>query len=161
MTSVTFRRKNKTVEHCFTSMCFFSNTWLRGVTPLDAYTLRQTPPHTETHRLTRQTMSHHPPWSNQLLCRDPLRFEHTLSSSPHQSAYALLTAVLGCLASRFLSQHQLRRHTGVCATHTHTDTHTGSCVYRFGAVTRGSAVYLLLFPLFESITCFFIFFDFD
>lgn len=48
MTSVTFRRKNKTLEHCFTSMCFFSNTWLRGVTPLNAYTLTQTRTHTHS-----------------------------------------------------------------------------------------------------------------
>lgn len=38
-------------------------------------------------------------------------------------------------------------------------THTESCVYRFGAVTRGCAVYLSFLPLFESITCFFIFSD--
>ena len=46
-------QKEKTVEHCFTSMCFFSDTWLRGVTPLNAYTLTQT--RTQTHSF----MSHH------------------------------------------------------------------------------------------------------
>lgn len=48
MTFVTFRHKNKTVEHCFTSMCCFLNTWLRGMTPLNAYTLTQTRTHTHS-----------------------------------------------------------------------------------------------------------------
>lgn len=38
-------------------------------------------------------------------------------------------------------------------------THIESCVYRFGAVTRGCAVYLSFSPLFESITCVFFFSD--
>lgn len=56
--------------------------------------------------------------------------------------------------------HVSREDTRMCVLERtqHTHTHTGSCVYRSGAVTRGCAVYLSFFPLFESITCFFIFF---
>lgn len=79
-----YRRKNKTVEHCFTSMCFFYNTWLRGVTPLDAYTRT----HIDTHSLVKPCVIFH-------LCVE--MFEHTLSSSPRHSAYSLLLAVVsGC-----------------------------------------------------------------
>lgn len=54
---------------------------------------------------------------------------------------------LGCLASRFylwLSVEKTHRYVCVCVLER--NRHTGSCVYRFGAVIRGCAVYLSFSP---------------
>ena len=97
--------------------------------------------HTQTHTysFTCQTMCRHPPRSNQPLRRDPERFGHTLLLATLHTPSSLLSRA-AWLAVLFSFFFYLR----VRWEDTHT--HTGSCVYRFGAVTRGCAVYLSFLP---------------
>lgn len=97
----------------------FSDTWLRGVTPLDAHTLSQTHTNTHTYSFTCQTMCHHPPWSNQPLCRDPERFGHTLLLATLHTPSSLLSraawlAVLFSFFSISASDEKTHTHRIMC-----------------------------------------------
>lgn len=109
-----FRRKNKTVEHCFLSVC---NT---------TQCIHSHTTHKHIH------MSHHPPWSSQPLRREPQRFGCTLLLA------SALTVLSGCLTSC----STWRRHTGdVWVRETHTESFVYIHIYLYGAVTRGCEVY--------------------
>lgn len=135
-------------------MCCLANTWLRGVTPLNAYTLTQTRTHTHTHSLVKPCLVILP--GKVTLCVETPRGVDTHSPTTLRTPSSLSSRA----ACEPFYLHVSREDTQMCVLERtqHTHTHTGSCVYRSGAVTRGCAVYLSFFPLFESITCFFIFF---
>lgn len=160
MTFVTFRRKNKTVEHCFTSMCCTPNTWLRGVTPLNAYTLTQTCTH--THSLVQPCLVIIPgkisfytetPGGHKLSPHRPT----ALHTPPSLSLFSL-----GSLAAWLAILSQLRIHTDWGCVRQNTHIQTQDHVYIDMEQSPGAVQHTSPSSLsFESITCFFIFLTFD
>lgn len=162
MTFVTFRHKNKTVEHCFTSMCCFLNTWLKGMTPLNAYTLTQT--RTHTHSLVTPCLVILPgkiALYVENLQRSGHRHKHARAhtlSPPRPTTLHTHSSLLSRAAwLAILSLRQLRGHLDVCVrknTHVHTHTHAEDHVYIDGSGHQGlCSIPLLLRP--SPVTCFF------
>lgn len=131
-------------------MCFFYNTWLRGVTPLTAYTQHKKHLHTHTQSLVKHCVIILP---GQPLCRDPQRFGHTLFSLPDHSANPPppLAVVPGCLASCFICTSVEKPHrsasmcVSVCVCLTEIDTHRIMCIYIWSS-HQGLCSTPLLFP---------------